>query len=211
MLRRRRRQAGSTQPEGVPVGNQFGWRAHEAIQGWTASVDIKASIVLVVETAVAGAATRALIARDGELHSAVGLHLAVSVAAVALLALSVGCALWVVFPRLARRRNSTSTPNGLLYFGHLRAHSSEQIAAALDALTIDEERRQLAEQLHVTGKVAWRKHVWLQRSLVLLAIGAVAFVLSFVAFGDASDQQEHNKTASEIATLKSHHGLPLRR
>jgi hypothetical protein len=45
------------------TGIDFGWRAHEAVQGWTASVDIKASIVLVVETAVAGAATQALITR----------------------------------------------------------------------------------------------------------------------------------------------------
>jgi hypothetical protein len=38
------------------------------------------------------------------------------------------------------------------------------------------------QQLHVTGKVAWRKHAWLQASLVLFAAGSPLLVLAFVAF-----------------------------
>ena len=82
------------------TGIEFGWRAHEAVQGWTASVDAKASIVLVVETAVAGAAARSLITGNGELHKAIGLHLACAIVAVIMLIVAVACALWVVFPTL---------------------------------------------------------------------------------------------------------------
>lgn len=166
----------------APLGNQFGWRAHEAVQGWTASVDVKASVVVVIETAVAGAATRALITQGGELHSAVGLHLATAITAVTLLVLAVACALWVVFPRLERRRTADHASGGLVYFGHLRARSADDIAAALGAMTAQEERQQLASQLHITGQVAWRKHAWLQRSLVLFALGGLLLVVSFVAF-----------------------------
>lgn len=164
------------------TGIDFGWRAHEAVQGWTASVDAKASIVVVLETAVAGAATRALITDKGELHKATGLHLATSITAVSLLALAVGMALWVVFPRLERRRTRRLAPEGLIYFGHLRERRRDDIAQTLASLTPDQERDQLAAQLCVTGAVAWRKHSWLQRSLVSFAVGAALLVVAFTAY-----------------------------
>jgi hypothetical protein len=163
------------------LGNQFGWHVHEAIQWWTASVDIKSSIV-VIETAVAGAAAKVLITDKGELHSAVGLHLAAAICATTALVLAVGCALWVVFPRLERSRTSTLAPSGLIYFGHLRARRPADIATALAGMTPDEERRQLAQQLHMTGQVAWRNHAWLPASLGLFALGSALLVLAFVAF-----------------------------
>jgi hypothetical protein len=165
------------------AGNRFGWQAHEAIQNWTESVDVKTSIVLLVEIAVAGAAGSALITDGGELHGAIGLHLAVAIAAVTALAAAVACALWVVFPRLEHRRTREHAPKGLLYFGHLQARSADDIAAALKDLTAEEERQQLAMQLHVTSGVAWRKHLWLQRSIGLLVLGTALLVVSFVAFG----------------------------
>ncbi len=177
MLRRKR-------PANPPVehlGNEFAWKVHEAIQGWTASVDAKTSIVLVVQTAVAGASTHALISKEGDLHGARGLHLGIAVVAVTLLVLSVACALWVVFPRLQRRRTGLAA-SGLIFFGDLRDRDTDDIAPALAGLTDEEERRQLASQLKITSQVAWRKHAWLQRSLATFALGAVLLVISYVAF-----------------------------
>lgn len=167
-------------------GTEFGWRAHEAIQGWTASVDIKASIVLIVEVAVAGAAAPSLITRDGELHNATGLRLAVSILALVLLALSVGFALWVVFPRMQRRRAAKLAATSLIYFGHLNRREPAEIANALANLTPEEERLQLARQLKITSQVAWRKHGWLQISLVIFAVGALTLCTAFVAWHDPS-------------------------
>lgn len=181
MWRRNRRSAGPAAPARAS-GIDFGWHAHQAVQGWTASVDVKSSIVVVIETAVAGAAAQALVTSKGELHSAVGLHLATAICAMTALVLAVGCALWVVFPRLERNRTSRLAPTGLIYFGHLRARSPADIAAALNEMTPEKERLQLAEQLHVTGGVAWRKHAWLQASLVLFAVGSALLVFAFVAF-----------------------------
>ena len=73
-MRRRKRNEEMTARLLSP-GNEFGWRAHQAIQAWTSSVDVKSSIVVVIETAVAAARAKALITEKGELHSAVGLHL----------------------------------------------------------------------------------------------------------------------------------------
>jgi hypothetical protein len=167
---------------GDRTGIDFGWQAHGAIQGWTASVDTKASIVVVVETAVAGAATGALITNGGELHRASGLHLACAIAAVALLVAAVASALWVVFPRLKRSRTQRLAADGLVYFGHLQHRDPDNIAQALAVLTPAEERRQLALQLRVTGQVAWDKHAWLQRSLVCFGAGAGLLVVAYVAF-----------------------------
>lgn len=163
-------------------GIAFGWRAHEAIQGWTSSVDFKASVVVVLEAAVAGAGSRALLTPKGQLHEAVGLHLATAITAVTLLVLSVGCALWVVFPRLERPRTHRVGLDGLIYFGHLRQRGAEDIATALAELTADEERRQLASQLCITSTVAWSKHSWLQQSLVLFSAGSLLLLLALAAF-----------------------------
>lgn len=180
-MRRRRRNHSPPSSDGNR-GNQFAWRVHDAQQAWTASVDIKASIVLVVEVAIAAAAGKSLMVDGGILHDAHKLQLAVAITAVTLLALSVGSALWVVFPRLERRRSRSTGRPGLIYFGHLRDRSVEEIDAALAGLDEDAERHELARQLRVTASVAWRKHFWLQVSLFLLALGVVALVLALVAF-----------------------------
>lgn len=180
-----RRRSSSSLPvgdDGRPLGNQFGWEAHIAVQEWTASVDVKSSIVIVVEAAVAGAASKALISRTGELHGATGLQLAIAIAAMSSLVLAVVLAIWVVFPRLARRRTSQHAAEGLIYFGHLRDRTPEDIERALARMTPAEERRQLARQLHVISDVAWRKHAHLQASLFAFAVGSVLLVLAFVAF-----------------------------
>lgn len=163
-------------------GAAFGWRVHEALQGWTATVDLKASVVLAVETAVTGAAAHELITSHGELHGATGLHLATAITALAALTAAVGCGLWVVFPRLERRKTARAASSGLIYFGHLRNRDAEDIARALGNLTPEEERLQVARQLHVAGNVAWRKHAWLQASIALFAIGVALLVTSFVAW-----------------------------
>ena len=143
---------------------------------------MKASIVVVVETAVASAATSALITRHGQLHRAIGLHLACAIVAVILLIVSVGSSLWVVFPRLERSRTQRIGTRGLIYFGHVRQRQSADISQALAHLTPEQERDQLASQLQATSDVAWRKHSWLQRSLITFAFGAGLLVVAYTAF-----------------------------
>jgi hypothetical protein len=180
MLRRRRISPAAPAQKGS--GSEFGWRVHEAQQAWTASVDIKASIVLVVEVALAGAAGKSLLVSGGVLHDARGLHLAVAILAAVLLALAVGCALWVVFPRLERRAGQQKAEPGLIYFGHLRQRSVDDIEKALAGLDAAGERHEIARQLRVTAQVAWKKHAWLQKSLAFLAAGVCVLVVALVAF-----------------------------
>jgi len=164
-------------------GNQFGWRAHEALQGWTASVDAKASIGLLVEVAVAGAAVRSLLTVNDELSQAVGVHLALVILTLAGLAVSVSCALGVVFPRLARWPRKENE-RGLLFFGHLRNRDVKSIERGLASMDVVEERRQLAEQLQVMSRIAWRKHAWLQTSIIMLVLGSAGLLLNLTVYPD---------------------------
>jgi Family of unknown function (DUF5706) len=173
-------------PEAAPGerGNQFGWRVHEAQQAWIASVDAKASIVLVVEVAVGGAAVHLLIS-DDQLARLGGAHLAVALLALVSLGFALGSALAVVFPRMARRR-APSYPPGLIYFGHLRGRAPATLAQELEQIDAPTERRQLAAQMEVTAQIAWQKHSWLQVSLVLVVIGSLALLGSLLLFPSSS-------------------------
>ena len=160
----------------------FAWQTHAAIQQWTANVDIKASIVLVVEVAVTGSALRELISPDGQLHTATGLHLGVAITACVLLVLGVALALWTVFPRLKRQRTLALSASGLVYFGHLANREAEDIGKALRDLDGEAALAQMAGQLAVTGKVAWEKHSYLQYSIIAFAVAVSVLLLALVAF-----------------------------
>jgi len=169
----------------------FGWRVHEAVQSWTESVDVKASIVLVAEIALASAGVKSLITQEGELHNVAGVQLGLAIGSCVLLAAAVAALLWVVFPRLGGMKGPTGHPHDIIYFGHLRSRTRDEIDAVLASLTAEDQRRQLARQLKTTGEVAWRKHVWLRVSIALFALGSLLLVLSFVGFSsDETDPPE---------------------
>jgi hypothetical protein len=100
-----------------------------------------------------------------------GLFFAVS----ALLAVS------VVLPRLRRRATLREARHGLVFFGHLRHRSVDEIECRLQALDDDEELRQLARQLKVTSVIAWRKHVHLQFAMLALLIASTLFAIARLA------------------------------
>jgi Family of unknown function (DUF5706) len=200
-------QSGPAAPE--DRGGEFGWHVHEALQAWTASVDAKASIVLVVEVALAGAAVHLLIGGEDELGRMGGLHLALSILALAALCLALASALGVVFPRLARRRSQAASP-GLIYFGHLRGRTPAGVAQGLAGLDAASERHELASQLQITAQIAWRKHGWLQASLALLVLGSVALAASLLLFPHSTEPNRHQFVPYSNAhpvLVSWHHGV----
>ena len=64
----------------------------------------------------------------------------------------------------------------------MRHWSVEDIEAAPLGLSQQEVIRQLASQMQVTSKIAWRKHVRRQAALLLLVIAVGAFVTAQTAF-----------------------------
>lgn len=154
---------------------EFAWKVHAALIDWTGKVDTKASIALSLEAAV----LVLVIAQSESGKPLAGLDdfalLLFRVGFCSLLA-SIALSLLVVVPQLKRRKIKPAAPQGMIYFGHLRLRTPEQVEESLR----DSERwlPALSRQLVEMSRIAWRKHAFLQGSLVLVAVSAIAFLLA---------------------------------
>jgi hypothetical protein len=163
--------------QGAPSGSvEFGWRVHEALDSWTGKVDTKASIALAIESAVVGFVVTlsgkgerfAHFTRSGRIWYDFGLGFTL---------FAVAMSLAVVFPQLNRRTSRNNWRQNMIFFGHLRRWDPKDLAQALDE-ELHTEQQQLAQQLVEMSKVAWRKHAWLQWSLVSLVLGAACLIVA---------------------------------
>lgn len=165
---------------------QFGveqaWKIHQAQAEWTGRVDAKASFAFTIESA-AIATTVALSDGDRLFSNRSGNFVEVMYWG-GLFALLAGAffAVAVVMPRLRSDVARKAAKNNFIYFGHVRHWDSVELAAALqdsDILAV------LTRQIVVMGDIAWKKHRWVQISMVCGAIGGsligiCGIVLSFV-------------------------------
>ena len=156
-------------------GDDFAWKVHEAIDSWTGKVDTKASIALAIEAAIAGFVIT-LSTNHGRLSGLHGYRADLDHVGLILLAASVMASLAVVMPQLSRWKAKRNWPSNMIYFGHLRRWDPDRLAEALSSEI--PATAQLARQLVEMSKIAWRKHAWLQWSLVLLFIAPVLLVVA---------------------------------
>jgi Family of unknown function (DUF5706) len=156
----------------------FAWRVHEALQDWTAKVDTKASIVMSLETALLSG----IVAFSGSRTSVypVGWALSHHCGLVLLLA-SIVIAGAVVFPQLRRRDSVKSWQNQIIYFGHLRKWEPAVLAEAIAGRESNVSLGMLSDQLVTMSRIAWRKHVLVQWSLLVALAGCIAVGIPLVA------------------------------
>lgn len=149
-------------------GVEFGWRIHGALDSWIGKVDTKASIALAIESAIFGFLVtlsdknRVFASLTGarECGYRIGLGLVLVAALMALAA---------VLPQLNRRKSKRGWRDNTIYFGHLRRWDPGELAKTLG--NSQSQKEQLARQIVAMSKIAWRKHAWLQASLILLVLG----------------------------------------
>jgi membrane protein YdbS with pleckstrin-like domain len=160
--------------KGDSDSSDFGWRIHALVDNWTGKVDGKASITLAIESA-AFAFVVTQTQKGGEFENLGGTSEWWFRAGLALLLLAAALALLVVMPQLNRRKSGQEWESNTIYFGHLRHWRSDDLAKSL----VEDQTHpdQLARQLVAMSKIAWRKHAWLQASLVLLAAAVAILVL----------------------------------
>lgn len=156
-------------------GDDFAWKVHEALDSWTGKVDTKASIAVAIEAAIAGFVIT-LSTNGGPLSGLRGYRADFDYCGLVLLAASVVASLAVVMPQLSRLKARRTWRSNMIYFGHLRRWDPDTLAEALSSEI--PTTTQLARQLVEMSKIAWRKHAWLQWSLVFLLM---AFVLLAIA------------------------------
>jgi hypothetical protein len=161
-------EATPTKPESSE-GVDFAWKVHDALDSWTGKVDTKASIALAIESALVGFVIT-LSSKGERLFGLHGYRVNLDRIGLVLLTASVVLALAVVIPQLGRRKAKQNWSSNMIYFGHLRRWDPQQLATALSTGVATET--QLALQLVTMSKIAWRKHAWLQWSLLCLLVGS---------------------------------------
>jgi hypothetical protein len=162
--------------ESLTPETDYGWKVHAALDAWTGKVDTKASIALAIESATLAFALSQ--SEEGKaLADLSGVPRWSYLVGVALLLVAVGCALWVVFPRLRRRasRRPEEWRQNTIYFGHLRHWEPSDLANALNAAA-SPQGDQLSRQLVNMATIAWSKHAWLQWSLAAFAAGMLCLL-----------------------------------
>lgn len=148
------------------------WRVHAAVVDWTGKVDTKASYTLTLETAVmVGVVT--LSSNGRVLTTLEGWRQVSFVAGAALLVGAILCAAFVVLPRLrSRKKLQAEAATNFIYFGHLKFSHPSAIARQLN--NAEALLPALANQLHQMSRIAWRKHRFVQISMLLAIVGVIA-------------------------------------
>jgi hypothetical protein len=152
-------------------GVDFGWMVHDALDSWTGKVDTKASIVLAIETAVAGFVI-AMSSDKAQLAHLKGWHVWADRLGLGLLVIGIVASLLVVMPQLRAKTAKREWRSGIIYFGHLRRWDPADLAKRLDAH--EDSTEQLAKQMVQMADIAWWKHVFLQWSLLLFLASCAA-------------------------------------
>lgn len=145
------------------------WKVHETQSSWIEKADVKASIILTLETAILGLVT--VLSTDGHVLAGLyGFRRTVDFAAMALLLLSTLFSLSAIIPQLGRRENVNNDP-GIIYFGDLRHWSPDALAGELQLGR--PSGSDVAEQIVILARISWCKHQRLRRSMILFTLGAL--------------------------------------
>ncbi|MPQ96869.1 hypothetical protein GB931_02815 [Modestobacter sp. I12A-02628] len=150
------------------------WRVHGALADWTGKVDTKASFVLTIESALL-VTIIALSSSGRRLFGLDGAALILFWFGVASIVLGVVAVAMVVKPRVRRRDVAQEWHDNYIFFGHLKSWSPAELGEALSEKPV---LPVLARQLVNMSKIAWRKHLLVEVSLLCAAVGTVLVALA---------------------------------
>lgn len=171
----------SRQPGRLDHVREFGWRVHSAQEAWTAKVDVKASILLALESAILVAIVAGK-AKDGSLASLRGWREVFLLLGTISELFGIVFAGAVVLPLLGGPvKHKHDHRDNLIYFGHLRHWSSgEDLTSRMMRLTVNEEVGHLARQLIEMSTRNWKKHRFLQVSVLNGFCGLILVVCAAI-------------------------------
>jgi hypothetical protein len=162
----------------LPAGEasaEFAWRVHAAIEGWTARVDTKASILLAFQ---GGAFIFSATSQEVQSADKHGPFL-VAAAGMLVLVIAMTLSAMAILPTLGSPRQHRAVHDAeLIYFGHLRLWEPTELAARLGKLTGEDEMRALSAQLVRMSQLSWRKYRLLQLSIMLTLVDMVAMMVA---------------------------------
>lgn len=151
----------------------YAWQVHDGLHEWTAKVDAKASVILTIETAILGMIV-VFAGQDHRLDRMTGWETWDFRAGVALLVGAIILAGAAVFPQLNRRDVRRAWRHNYVYFGHLRRWEPQELVNAVESGGAAQTKLVLGTQLIAISKIVWRKHTFLQYSMLLVLTGNAA-------------------------------------
>lgn len=153
----------------------FAWRVHSAQEAWTAKVDVKASILMAAQMGLLVAGAAAYL--SDPMQAACSNWIYLYAAGMLVLLVGAGFAAAAIYPSLKTHPGDSVD---LIYFGHLRSKSEDEIVEALDNLGEGGEVRALARQLQAMACLNWAKHLKLRVSIWCTAVAVPIFVLGLI-------------------------------
>jgi hypothetical protein len=157
------------EPEKEPF-EAYAWRVNQALHDWTSKVDAKASVILTLETAILSMIV--VFVRTGKrLDQLTPLESWTFKGGVVMLVCAIILAGSAVFPQLNRRDAQRNWRSNYVYFGHLRRWEPLGLIQALEGGTPEKKKEVISTQLIALSKIIWRKHSFLQCSMILVAAG----------------------------------------
>ncbi|TFD44802.1 hypothetical protein E3T55_19760 [Cryobacterium frigoriphilum] len=152
------------------------WKIHDATGEWTARVDAKAAFAFTVESAVLGVVV-ALTTTDKVYDGFDSWwSTALYVLGVFLIFISIYFAGSVVVPQLNIRGLEKASKDNYIFFGHTRFWEGRADELA-ERLKSDDLLKQVSLQIGIMGRIAWDKHIKVQRSMWFAMTGLVVFVV----------------------------------
>ncbi|SRR6266567_4134202 len=162
-----------------PAAIEFAWRVNQEIIDWTGKVDTKAAIILPFESAVLGLVV-SLSSKDHVFAHLAGWRLWLDCGSFTAFIGALFFSAMVVMPQLNRRRIKRRPKQNAMYFGNLRRLDGDELLARMRAAPHN-QLTMLCQHVQSTSAICWRKHSWLQSSMVLLLIGAGMFTIPWLA------------------------------
>lgn len=157
----------------------YAWHITETLHDWTSKVDNKASVILSVETATLGLIL--VFAGTGKpLGGLAGPSVWSFRAGVILLALAIVMAASAIFPQLNRRDARKNWRKNYVYFGHLRRWRPAELVTAVQNTATSEADLVRSTEIVALSKIIWRKHAFIQWSMVLVAMGDGAILVAWL-------------------------------
>lgn len=149
------------------------WRIHQAQVEWTGKVDAKATFAFAIESAAL--ATVVALTTNGRLFSDLEKYWLILywVGLISLL-ISASFAALVVIPRLRSKHLAKESQTNFIYFGHARLWDVKELESALKDTAV---LPQLSLQIVRMADISWTKHVRVQWSFCLAALGGIALVV----------------------------------
>jgi hypothetical protein len=157
---------------------EYAWRVLQAQEAWLGRIDTKASIFLTAHAAVLGVLVAFRVQAGGPLVRQIGTKQTVGDVALVLGAAALGVAAVAVFPMLGRPSDHRNS-HDLIYFGHLRHRSADEVSAQLMGLEQWEAINQVARHSVAVARINWVKHRAIQ--VAFLLAGAAYATLAVLA------------------------------